>query len=97
MVTMEVRKEQWRRYGLKFRYGITQEEYTDLLLRQKGLCALCGTSSQGKKGAALCVDHDHETGQIRGLLCHNCNTGLGKFKDSIEFLELAIKYLKGEL
>jgi hypothetical protein len=48
-----------------------------------------------KKDAKLCIDHCHETNLVRGLLCHDCNKGLGNFKDNIIFLQIAIEYLKG--
>jgi hypothetical protein len=51
-------------------------------------CMICG------KEEKLVVDHDHETGKVRGLLCNHCNRGLGHFRDSVQFLDLAAKYLK---
>lgn len=72
-------------------YGITFEHYSEILKKQDNKCAICcGTS--GKR--SLSVDHDHKTGKIRGLLCDNCNHGIGKFQDNIELLEEVIKYLK---
>ena len=72
-------------------YGVTVEEYNLMLGHQGGVCALCGRPP-GKK--PLAVDHDHETGKVRGLLCQNCNVGLGCFGDSVPILEGAIKYLQ---
>lgn len=56
-------------------------------LRKKGLCALC------RAAPAVHVDHDHVTGKVRGLLCFNCNGGLGQFKDRIDVLQAAVDYL----
>jgi len=66
--------------------------------KQNGLCLICGnaeTSRNPKTGEprSLAVDHDHETGKIRGLLCTFCNTALGKFHDDVEILKKAIDYL----
>lgn len=76
----------------KHTYGITLREYTDLLKSQGNCCAICKTNKSKKR--ELSVDHDHKTGVIRGVLCNNCNAGLGKFKDSIDFLANAILYLE---
>lgn len=79
------------------RYGISVEEYQRLFDEQNGVCAICGQpETKIYKGtmARLAVDHDHETGTIRGLLCNGCNTGLGHFKDNPKLLEGAINYLK---
>lgn len=78
---------------LKNRYGITEEDYAQMFQHQHGLCAICQKSSTKN----LDVDHDHETGKVRGLLCNNCNRGLGHLQDSILHLESAIKYLKGDI
>jgi hypothetical protein len=79
------------------KYGIAHEQYESLLEKQQKLCAICKTpyagSYQDSKTKRFAVDHDHETGLVRGLLCSCCNTGLGQFKDSIERLKLAIEYL----
>jgi hypothetical protein len=72
------------------RYGITVEEYEVMAKMQDYGCAICGEFLDG----TLHVDHDHITGKVRGLLCNNCNNGLGRFKDNIEFLENAILYLR---
>ena len=71
-------------------YGLTPEEYKALLSKCGGVCQLCGSKPLAKQ---LNVDHDHATGEVRGLLCNNCNLGLGHFKDSRSVLEKAIKYL----
>jgi hypothetical protein len=82
------------------RRGISNEKYQALFEAQGGKCAICGViaghRSRYGKVCRLAIDHDHRTGQVRGLLCNSCNRGLGRFKDSIEYLEAAIRYLKRE-
>ena len=81
---------------LKRAYGITLSEYQELLSKQDSKCAICGVDNNGKyrnKPRAFAVDHCHTTGKIRGLLCSDCNTGIGLLKDNINFLQSAIKYL----
>lgn len=82
-----------RGYHLKRRYGITQEDFNNLLESQKGLCAICEKSGGQKPWH---VDHDHSSGKVRGILCHPCNTALGNFNDDPEILERALKYLSGD-
>jgi len=73
--------------------GISPEFYLQMVKDHGGKCSICNVyESTLAKG--LAVDHDHETGKIRGLLCSQCNTGLGMFKDSLTFLTNAIDYLK---
>ena len=79
-----------RRHHLKTMYNMTLEQYDELFDEQNGCCAICGLPESNHR---LCVDHDHKTGKIRGLLCHNCNKGLGHFFDSVENLEVAKSYL----
>ena len=74
-------------------YKIRPETYDALYQAQEGKCACCGVHESAFK-RQLHVDHDHATGRIRGLLCTQCNPGIGYFQDSIERLEMAIKYLK---
>jgi hypothetical protein len=78
-----------RNYHLKRRYGIGVAEFDALLASQGGVCAICGTSDPQH------VDHDHACGNVRGILCFNCNGGLGQFKDSPDLLQNAIGYLRG--
>lgn len=78
---------------LKSKFGITIEQFNEMFKQQEGNCAICG-KHQSEEYRAFNVDHNHETGQVRGLLCNNCNTGLGRFEDSIKFLRGAIKYLE---
>ena len=76
------------------KYGIDEAGYQQLLKSQKGLCAICGTNDpHGKKHNRFHVDHCHETGMVRGLLCSRCNMGLGSFLDSIEIMNKAIEYI----
>ena len=72
------------------KYGLTEEDYSEILLKQNGLCAIC----KKKPEYNLYVDHDHATGDVRGLLCLQCNTALGNFYDDIGLLNKAIDYLR---
>jgi len=79
------------------RLGITRQTYDQMHLRQNGVCAICQrpeTRVIRGKLATLCVDHDHATGKIRGLLCGRCNAGLGLLGDTIASIETALSYLK---
>lgn len=77
---------------LERRYGLSATEYEGRLAEQDGYCAICGRHAE-LFGKPLAVDHDHTTREIRGLLCDDCNLGLGKFRDRIDLLEEAISYL----
>ncbi len=79
---------------LMARYGITHEQYEDMLEKQGGVCAICETFELRKDSRYLVVDHCHTTNEIRGVLCHKCNTALGLFNDKEELLLKAIEYLK---
>lgn len=68
--------------------------YDDLMKAQRRRCAICGKRRSDKVGRRLVVDHDHKTGKVRGLLCSNCNNGLGRFKDSLLLLNAALTYLR---
>jgi hypothetical protein len=75
---------------LKQKYGITFSQHQEMIKAQEGKCAICGTVGI----AELAIDHDHNTGRVRGLLCRRCNTGLGCFRDNPRSLKAAIEYLK---
>jgi hypothetical protein len=77
-----------RHYHLKRRYGIGEDEFDELVRQQGGDCRICGRPDPEH------VDHDHETGEVRGILCFNCNGGLGQFRDSIDALRAAAEYLE---
>ena len=83
----------YRRRNLKEKYGLTEDSYEELLNSQNNGCKICGAKAN-TFDKPLSVDHCHTTGKVRGLLCNQCNTGLGMFKDNIETLQLAIEYLK---
>lgn len=85
------RKAEGRRYHLKVKYSITETEYDDLLEKQNGRCAICKEICT--TGRRLAVDHNHQTGAIRGLLCGRCNRGIGHFRDNPELLKSVIIYL----
>lgn len=90
--------EAGQRHYFKKTYGITLEEYKSMFYNQCGRCLICGRDGQDginvEKSMRLHVDHDHATGEIRGLLCNDCNRGLGCFKDNPEWLSKAALYLK---
>jgi predicted nucleic acid-binding Zn ribbon protein len=73
-------------------YGITQPEFDARLVAQGGRCAICGSAEPGGKGG-FALDHDHATDRVRGLLCTNCNMGLGRFRDDPALLRAAADYL----
>lgn len=77
---------------LKCQYNLSLDQYNELVVKQNNLCLICNNPETHKP--RLSIDHHHETGRVRGLLCHNCNAGLGHFKDSIEVLQSAINYIK---
>lgn len=81
-----------RDYDWQYKYGITPEQYFELYTAQNGKCKICGKELE--VGKYLDVDHDKNTGEIRGLLCNNCNKGLGMFKEDKEILKNAIEYLE---
>ena len=83
-------------YGrhLKRKYGITFDDYLRMLSEQGGACAICGTTKPSNgRIKRWAVDHNHETKKVRALLCHCCNHGIGSFKENIQFLDAAKRYL----
>lgn len=98
----EARVQKIRDYGLISRSGITREQYDKLLRKQRGKCAICREAETMER--RLAVDHDHKCcpgkkscGKcVRGLLCGNCNNGLGRFKDDVRLLARAIHYLESQ-
>lgn len=87
-------QHKWRDNQLKVKYGITLQDYYDMLGHQNHICKICPTPHSEDKKKGLHVDHCHASGRIRGLLCGQCNTALGGFKDSVELMERAIEYIK---
>lgn len=85
--------EKMRMSHLYNTFGITWDDYLVIMEKQNGECAICGKNCK-ENGRLLCVDHDHRTGVIRGLLCTKCNSGLGFLKDDIGILQRAISYLE---
>jgi hypothetical protein len=84
----ELRKRRWQNH-LITAYGMTQKDFEFLVAKHDGCCHCCG-----KKRRKMCIDHDHETGKVRGLLCSNCNTAIGLMGDSVVTLQSAIDYLR---
>jgi hypothetical protein len=88
-----------QRHGyIQASYGLTPKQHIELIKSCDNKCQICGNKPEDiptlpSNHKHLCVDHDHSTGVVRGLLCHHCNTGLGQFKDNPEFLKNAVKYL----
>lgn len=95
-------KEQNRRYAKAFRakhpyrhvkdlYGLSEAAFFSLLAGQGGVCAICGSGDWSKKP---CVDHDHVTGTVRGILCRKCNSGIGFLDDDPDLVRTALQYLE---
>lgn len=87
-----------RRYEVLRIHGLSSDQHNKMIISQNNKCAICFKEETrlGRSGdiTPLCVDHCHKTQKIRGLLCHCCNTAIGKLKDNISLLESAIEYLK---
>lgn len=76
------------------KYGITTERRDKILAEQGGVCWICGEIPNTRWGKKLMTDHCHETGVVRGMLCHHCNIAIGSMRDRPELLERAALYLK---
>ena len=87
----------YRKAHLQYNFGLTVDEYTTMLENQDNKCAICKKEETFRNGTgnivSLAVDHDHETGKVRGLLCKDCNQSIGKFNDDPELLYAAYQYL----
>lgn len=81
---------------LESKYGINLVTFNQMLIDQDHKCKICKTSEPGGRRNTFAVDHSHVTGQVRGLLCSECNTGLGKFRDMSELLRKAADYLESD-
>jgi hypothetical protein len=81
-----------KKRDLKSYYGLTIEDFEKMLADQGGTCAIC--SGTQKHGRMLAVDHNHDTGKVRGLLCDDCNRGIGMLGDSKERLIRAVGYIR---
>lgn len=92
-VKAERTKAYHRARWLRESFGMTVDDYIKLFEDQDGKCAICGNGTNGNK-KNFCVDHDHETGKVRGLLCHNCNVSVGLMKESPLLLRKAAEYLE---
>lgn len=84
-------RENSRKQSLRRKYGLTVEEYESILRGQGGVCLICKTVEK-----RFVVDHDHKTGRVRGILCHNCNLVIGHAKESVAILNRAAKYISEE-
>ena len=84
-------KDSLRDYKFRTTYGIGLEDYERLSEQQNGVCKIC--EKPCKSGRKLSIDHSHTTNKVRGLLCLNCNRGIGNFNDDVQLLSKAIRYL----
>jgi hypothetical protein len=93
----EVKKEMatyYRAKHLEYKYGITLEDYDQLKEQQNGKCAICGIEEKYCENKRFAVDHDHDTEEVRALLCKKCNQAIGLLQDSSEFAFNAYTYLR---
>jgi hypothetical protein len=74
-------------------YGLSQEQWDRLIALQGNRCAVCRTTQPGGRGESWHIDHDHVTGQVRGLLCHLCNVGIGNLRDDPQIMMAAARYV----
>ena len=92
-VPKKTRQERRRKNMLKEKYNMKVSDYHNLLSTQGHKCGICD-KTQDQDDKTFCVDHNHNTLEIRGILCNNCNSALGKFGDSVKNLKSAISYLE---
>ena len=86
------KKDKQRAYYIGRKYNLSEQEHKDILLQQNNSCAICG-KDQSLFKRKFAIDHNHETGKVRGLLCTGCNCGIGYLKESKDILQKAIEYL----
>ena len=84
----------YRGKHLEYKYGITHADYEEMLAKQEGCCAVCGIEEKYCEHSRLAVDHDHETGEVRALLCKKCNQAIGLLQDNSSFALNAYEYLR---
>ena len=77
--------------------GVTEKDYWNMYTQQNGRCGICSRRLYSKRYKAFCVDHDHTTGFIRGLLCHNCNRAIGMLQDDPAILKKAAEWVEGRV
>jgi hypothetical protein len=82
-----------KRSAKAVKYGLTPEEFFALYKKHDGKCAICGNEPTTLRG--LHIDHCHNTGKVRGLLCHGCNVGIGSMRDDVVLMRKAIAYIEG--
>lgn len=90
-------KQYQRNSAIKRRYGITTKQFEEMVKLQNNRCVICGNQpvpDGAYQNSKLHIDHCHKTNKIRGLLCHLCNRGIGLFRERIDIIEKALKYLK---
>ncbi len=80
-------------YNLMKKYGLTKEQYNQMLIDCNNRCQICGTTKPGGTSNRFCVDHCHKTNKVRGLLCWKCNCAISHFNEDVEILQKAINYL----
>lgn len=93
-MAIEKNREQKRAWYFRRTYGLTLEDVAAMFHKQDGRCAICGAFLDLSNMYSYAIDHCHETGQIRGMLCKLCNASLGGFRDSQVLLKKAGDYLK---
>ena len=93
-VKRKASKKYHRKYWLMKQFGITPDDYDRMLKDQNSCCAICGSDKSGNRSKNFMVDHNHETGKVRGLLCYRCNQAIGAFKDNSILLRKAADYLE---
>lgn len=91
-IPTEQRRANRRRYGLKYNYNLTVEEYEAMYEKQERCCAIC-KDELPMHGKNVHVDHCHESGNVRGILCTRCNVGIGQLRHDPQIIEAAITYL----
>ena len=94
--TPEGKRYAFRR-SLRKLYGLGESSYDAMVVEACGRCAACGRADDGSKARGLCVDHDHDTGRVRGLICHHCNVALGLMGESPERVAALASYIRREV
>ena len=87
-------KSCFRCHKLNFKYGLTGPEADSMVLAQENKCAICIEPLRPFEAGGACIDHNHKTGKVRGILCHNCNSGIGKLREDRAIFMNALIYLE---